>query len=216
MTSTPAVLVLAGGRSSRFGSEKALHLWCGKPLIMHVLQALQEGIDPHHWAVALGDLHARTHLVQLLSSHPSPLRLLADPADLQGPLAGLAAGLHDALNHTWLLACACDMPALAPQLLAGLVTLAQDHPGDAVVPQVSDRYEPLCALYRPQPCLRALKHYASTQRRSLQGWVATLNNVLVVTPTLLQSMEPNWQRSLANINRLDDLQRLGDPATTLP
>ena len=207
----PVGLVLAGGRSSRFGSEKALHRWRGAPLIQHVLEALDEGVAPSALLVAVGALEEHPLLIEALQTDPRAdrLRPLPDPPDIQGPLAGLAAGLRAAHGHSDLvMACACDMPALTPGLLAGLLKIARMTSAPAVAPRVAGRFEPLCALYRPAGCLDALEHYAQTGRRSLQGLLEALPEVRVVDEAELSAMEPGWRRALANINRLDDLERL--------
>ena len=76
--------VLAGGRSSRFGSDKAQALLAGETLIDHALRA----IAPHCDEVAVvGRVHA-------------PVRSLWDwPSAGLGPLAGLAGALRWAVEN---------------------------------------------------------------------------------------------------------------------
>ena len=76
--------ILAGGRSSRFGSDKAEALLAGRPLIQHALEALRPHCD-----------------ATVIVGRTSPLApSVADwPAPDMGPLGGLAGALNHALNH---------------------------------------------------------------------------------------------------------------------
>ena len=76
--------VLAGGRSSRFGSDKAEALLAGRPLIEHALEALR----PHCDAIVI-----------VGRSAPHAPSVADWPAPDMGPLGGLAGALHYARNH---------------------------------------------------------------------------------------------------------------------
>lgn len=95
-------LVLAGGASSRFGSDKAEALLHGKRLIDHAADSLR----PFCEAVVIVGRSA-----------------LADrPAPDMGPLGGLNAGLHHGAANGFdrVLSVGCDTPALPPELLRRL------------------------------------------------------------------------------------------------
>ena len=98
--------VLAGGRSSRFGSDKALAVMAdGRTLLDHAIA----GLTPHVAQVVICGRNGG----------------LADrPAPDMGPLGGLNAALHHAQNRGFagVLTTGCDMPlypAELPVLLIG-------------------------------------------------------------------------------------------------
>jgi molybdopterin-guanine dinucleotide biosynthesis protein A len=75
---------------------------------------------------------------------PADVRIVADPIEGLGPLAGLATGLA-AVAADRVLLVACDMPLLAPSLLRRLLELAGD--ADACVPLVDGVPMTTCAVY---------------------------------------------------------------------
>lgn len=99
--------VIAGGRSSRFGSDKAEALWQGRPLIDHAIAALRPFTD----AIVLC---GRDH--DGLPSVPDR------PAPDMGPLGGICAALHHARTHGHeaVLTVGCDTPLLPVALLERL------------------------------------------------------------------------------------------------
>ncbi|MDP3803232.1 molybdenum cofactor guanylyltransferase [Brevundimonas sp.] len=99
--------VLAGGRSSRFGSDKAMALFECRPLLDHVVDALSDQVDMV--AVCGRDLAGRL----CLPDRPRP--------DL-GPLGGLAAALRHALDHGYqaVVSAGCDAPMLPADLVLRL------------------------------------------------------------------------------------------------
>jgi molybdopterin-guanine dinucleotide biosynthesis protein A len=102
--------LIAGGRSSRFGSDKALACWRGKPLIDHAADALRPHVEA---LVVCGRAHGG-------------LTMLADrPAPDMGPLGGLNAALHHARANGFdaVLTVGCDTPLL-PDTLAGRLSAA--------------------------------------------------------------------------------------------
>jgi molybdopterin-guanine dinucleotide biosynthesis protein A len=132
-------VVLAGGESRRFGSDKALALLGGQPLLARVVQNLSDfaqvvvtAKQPAKYAAIAGGAE-----------------LVADASPAQTPLAGLAAGLA-ASRQELVFACAADMPFAAdPKLLAALFAAIVGH--DVAVAE----REPLCALWRCKPALAA-------------------------------------------------------------
>lgn len=97
--------VLAGGRSSRFGSDKALAHYRGTPLIEHAVEALAAQCDA---VVLVGRAHAG---IVSVFDWPEPGR---------GPLGGLAGALDHAAQNGFdlVLTCAVDSVGLPPDLRA--------------------------------------------------------------------------------------------------
>ncbi len=129
-------LVLAGGRSTRFGSDKARHAWQGRPLIDHAVSALREVADP----VLIGaGCHAHPYEV-------AGARTIRDRFAQCGPLGGLHAGLSHA-SSPWVLVVACDMPAVTPPLLRGILSEIRSGLSCVVSRTPAGRLQPLCAAY---------------------------------------------------------------------
>ncbi|MFH7320488.1 NTP transferase domain-containing protein [Desulfurivibrio sp. D14AmB] len=126
-------VILAGGRSSRFGSNKALALYRGRPLIEHVARVLSGLFDRR----------------LLVTNSPEEYAFLGWPmtGDLTpgaGPLAGIEAACA-AIETPWAFITACDMPRLDPEPIRRLCAQADD--GDVVLPAPNGQREPLHALY---------------------------------------------------------------------
>ena len=157
-------LILAGGRSSRMGTDKALllHPVSGLPLL-------------NHQAALLRSLPGCAEL--LLSApadHPYALtgplagtRVIPDATPDSGPLAGLAAGLA-AASQPRLLVVAVDLPALTATFLRTLLDASSASCG--IAPRHADgTFEPLCAVYPVNTYARAACSAALTARHySLQ------------------------------------------------
>ena len=80
-------MVIAGGRSIRFGGEKAAALLAGTPLLLWAVKRLQHTC----YAVAV---NARSGTQAEALAHAQGLPVLHDaPGDAAGPLAGVRAGL---------------------------------------------------------------------------------------------------------------------------
>ena len=184
-------VILAGGASSRFGSNKALAMLDGRPIIVHAAQTL---------ARIFTDL-------LLVTNTPETYRFLGWPTtgDIhpgRGPLAGIHAALRTIRTEQAFIA-ACDMPRLNAGLIAFLCRL----PGswDAALPWLDTGPEPLCAVYR-KSCLPVIEKQLAEGRGKIQLALRQLKlrtvseaEILPLTGDLL---------AFHNINRTDDLQFL--------
>lgn len=128
--------ILAGGASSRFGSDKALAPWDGGRVIDAVagpLAALFESV------LVIAKEPARYG--SLRSARVEPVR---DRGEARHPLVGLSTALEEARTE-FVFVCGCDMPLLK----AGLIRkLWEERRGcAAVAPLWAGRVQPLCAFY---------------------------------------------------------------------
>jgi len=154
MARDACAVVLAGGESIRFGSDKALAQLRGQPLIARVLSGLR--------AAGFAQVAVAAKDPGRYAAVASGVELLTDARPQQTPLAGLAAGLL-ASRHDLVFACAADMPFAADAaLIDALCAAIADH--DAAVPQAGGSLQPLCALWRRAPCLKAAEELLAGPR----------------------------------------------------
>lgn len=121
--------ILAGGRSSRFGQDKALYVYRGKPLITWVMDSMAKASER-----------------MVIANRPYP-GLVVYPDLRRG--GDTLSGLHSALAHAredWVAVAACDQPFLSQEFWQFM--LEQTRPeAKAVVAASGDSFEPLGALY---------------------------------------------------------------------
>lgn len=153
-----AAVLLAGGKSSRMGRDKAGVLIDGQPL----------------WQRQLATLRA-THPHELfISGRPdgpyagSGVEILVDAVPDLGPLAGLEAALRRA-RRPLLLVLAIDLPDMTPVFLTDLTRRATES-GRGIVPQSNEWFEPLAAIYTPA-CLPLVQDSLRGKDRSMQRFV---------------------------------------------
>jgi molybdopterin-guanine dinucleotide biosynthesis protein A len=134
-------ILLAGGRSRRFGSDKLTADVRGRRLVHHAILAL---------AAVCRDLIVvagyEGALPQLPDGLPIPVRVVRDAAPFPGPAAALAAGALAATQPIAIVA-GGDMPDLVPGVLSLLVSVCAEPDVDAAILEDRDRFQPLpCAV----------------------------------------------------------------------
>ena len=127
-------IILAGGRSSRMGTPKALLPFAGEPLIVHIVRKLQPLFSEIVVVAAPG---------QPLPSIRA--RIVHDEDAYQGPVGGIYYGLR-AIADDFAFILSCDAPFASTTLIDELVRLRTRH--DVVVPRWAGRLQPLFAVYR--------------------------------------------------------------------
>ncbi|MBD2230325.1 molybdenum cofactor guanylyltransferase [Phormidium tenue] len=199
MTSLAAV-ILAGGRSSRMGRDKALIAVGDETLIQRTCRVALQCTDGVYVVTPWPDRYrpALPNTVGFIVEAPSPRQA----GTFHGPLMALITSLSVLRARqedppAWVLALACDMPNLSAAVLATwrnqLDNLEPQYL--AYLPKRQQRWEPLCGFYRVS-ALDALEQYANTGRRSLQAWL----NQQAIAPI------PNIDEAMfANVNTPSDL-----------
>lgn len=165
--------VMAGGRGRRFGSDKALALYHGRPLIEHALTAIGG------------------HCVEVVvcgRDYP-PYPALADhPAPDMGPLGGLNAALHYAYAHgfTGVLSTGCDMPIFPDDLVERLV-----GDGPAIV-----EGQHMMGYWPAELGSRLDRHLLRQEHRSMRSWFTVAEPRVVFAPPLPNINQPDDLRRL--------------------
>ena len=135
-------IILAGGKSSRMGQDKALIPWQNIPMLKRVYKVANKC----------------TEKVYIITSWPQKYQSIL-PTECEwltelkteGPLVALAQGLTQ-INSNWILLLGCDSPLLNSDIIQTWVSeLNQLSPEIlALVPKKSQGWEPLCAFYRQE------------------------------------------------------------------
>jgi molybdopterin-guanine dinucleotide biosynthesis protein A len=138
MAAAPADLtafILAGGKSSRMGSDKAFVELDGRTLLARALD-ITRSVTPN--VCIVGD----------------PAKFSTFAATVEdifpncGPLAGIHAALHSSQTDLNLIL-AVDLPFVSSALLQFLIARAKSSTHSTVtVPRTTEGWQPLCALYR--------------------------------------------------------------------
>ena len=145
-------VILAGGQSSRMGSNKALLPYRGGRFIESIYQQLSGLFE---------DLLLVTNTPEQYAF--LGCRTVPDQYADMGALAGLHAGLHGCRTQH-IFAVACDMPYLNDDLIRAL--LARRHQADVVIPESGEGLEPLHAVYG-KACLPAMEQALLSGRRRI-------------------------------------------------
>ena len=188
MESLP-VYVLAGGRSSRFGEDKARATLRGEPLI--------------RWAVRpLEDRASSLTVVAGKSGEYSDLgfRTLGDLEPGLGPLGGLATALHDRIHgegEGWLFITSCDFVGAREQWVDRL--LAHRTQGARAVAFRGSRWEPLFALYHTS-ALGAVEAVLERGRGAAHALLDAVSAIAVPVPE-------DWSEA-RSVNTPEDLESI--------
>ena len=130
---------------------------------------------------------------------PRDVMFVPDVPPSRGPLSGLAASMNR-MSTSHLLALAIDMPWMSSEYLEFLC--AQIETGRGIVPRISDRAEPLAAIYPREAAIETVKALAGTDF-SLQRLACDLVAVGKLRVIRVTQQEEKFFR---NINELSDLE----------
>jgi molybdenum cofactor guanylyltransferase len=184
--STLTAFVLAGGRSSRMGHDKAFLDFHGESLLTRALQLAQS-------------VTADVAIVGPSSKFATFGRVVEDTFRNQGPLGGIHAALKNSTADLNLIL-AVDMPFVSPKFLAYLVDRARSVNALVTIPRNNEGWQPLCAIYQRAFAAKAeaaLQAGENKIDRLFQG-----SDMSIITAEELKRFPGNQFR---NLNTPDDL-----------
>ncbi len=159
-----AGFVLAGGKSSRMGKDKALLPFNGKTLVEHVCAVVAESAGN---VTLIGSQERYGHL---------GIPVLPDLRPGYGPLAGIETALS-AERAEWNLVVACDLPLVSATLFTQLLEVARESEADCVLPISEDgRAQPLMAVWNRS----ALAHVRLALDSGLRKVTEAIENMKVL------------------------------------
>ncbi len=181
-------IILAGGKSSRMGCDKALVMLRGRPMVAWVMDRLQPQVQSLmlNTNAEVGD-YARF-------SCPVIADLLAG---YRGPLAGLHASMEQA--RTPLLACVpCDAPLLPNDLVARLQAALTSAGADVAVAKTPISLQPTFFVCRNH-LGKSIEEYLGEGRYALKHWMARQHCIEVAFDD---------EAAFSNVNTPDELLQL--------
>ncbi len=129
-----AAFILAGGKSTRMGSDKAFVNLDGRTLLARAIDSI-------------GGVTSDVHIVGDFEKFSPFAPVIEDKFPGCGPLAGIHAALSSSGSDLNLIL-AVDLPFVSAALLEFLISLAENSSAIVTVPRVGERLQPLCAVYR--------------------------------------------------------------------
>jgi molybdopterin-guanine dinucleotide biosynthesis protein A len=185
-----AGIILAGGRSSRYGRNKALEAIDGVRLIERVIRVLETTFA--HLTIITNSPKEYAYL---------NLPMVEDIIKGLGPMGGIYTGLEHMTEEAGFFV-ACDMPFLKRTLIRHMVDSRDDF--DAVIPRMGWRMEALHALYHK----RCLPHIRELIERREYQIIRLFQRIHVhyLDEEELRSFDPDL-RSFFNINRPEELRK---------
>jgi len=184
-------VILAGGRSTRYGRNKAFETLGGKSLIGRVVETMTS-------------LFRETILMTNTPSEYEHLGLAMHQDLIKGlgPIGGIYTALKIIQKDAGFFV-ACDMPFLNRALISHMVSIMEDF--DVIVPRMGWKIEALHALYRK----RCVAQIEKNINDGIYQVIRVFEHVTVryVEEEEIRQFDPQFQ-SFLNINRPQDLRRL--------
>ena len=185
--------MLAGGRSSRFGSDKLTARYHGETLLHGAVTRMAEVCD--EVVVVLSPTGAEPDL-------PVGVRIARDSNEGEGPLAGLYDGLM-ACRSELIVVAGGDMPDLQPGVLAEMLRVAGEPAAVAVALADGDDVRPLPCVLRMLEALDATHTLLHMGGRRLRTMLEALHPV-VIAEDVWTALDPD-RRTLFDVDEPGDL-----------
>ena len=181
--------VLAGGKSSRMGSDKSLLQFDGTPLVSRAVTTMREVFKD---VVVISDKRDEYAFLDV--------PVLPDIKKECGPLGGIhAAFVHTGADSLFVLA--CDMPFVSSELIRYVVNAGSG--AKAAVPKMNGRLQPLCGLYSRRS-LPIIEQSLDSKSYRIQMVLAKLGPTVI---TIQQDLPFHASNLLDNLNTPDQINQ---------
>jgi molybdenum cofactor guanylyltransferase len=185
-------IVLAGGRSSRFGRDKLAEPIDGRPLLTHAIEAVR----PHSTQILV------VAAPDAVLSLPADTTIVHDSVAFEGPLVGLLAGLR-AASEPVVLVVGGDMPSLVGAVLEFMLGELDVPDVDAVVLEHDRRSRAMPMVLRQERALVAADRLVDGGERRLRAVLDVLTTRIVAEATW-RATDPD-ARTIRDVDTQADL-----------
>jgi len=183
-----SAVVLAGGKSSRFGEDKAEMEFSGQRVLDGLMEILRE-FPFQKLAVVSAQGQER--------DWPEPILALQDDQEGLGPMGGIVTALRHLPGG--ILVTACDMPLVSGALIEWLLGYYDAHV-DAVIPRHQGGIEPLLGIYE--------KSFLPPLEEAIQAGRYALHFILEEANVRFVDVPEPFQAEFANVNTPEDYKRI--------
>ncbi|MFW9990218.1 MAG: molybdenum cofactor guanylyltransferase [Candidatus Odinarchaeota archaeon] len=209
-----AILILIGGKSNRFGLEKAIIDLYGKQLILHQIDILSK-FDQDIYLVAHSEDQIFNYRKQL--DFPKDVNFIVDDRDIfehskiYKPMLGIYSGFKElnklGFEKGFLLS--CDMPLINPEIIKLMINESQGF--DCTIPKWNNGFlEPFFAIYPVEKGFLKAKEILINEDYGLLNFIDKEWNINYISvEKVLQPLDKNLL-SLININGPIDLIKLAN------
>jgi len=193
-------IILSGGFSSRFGTDKGLLKIANRSLIMYVTE-IASLITDEIFIVTNSN-----RKIELYSKEVKNLKIkyFLDLYNDIGPLAGIYTGLINSKKE-YSLIIPFDTPFLSKKILFLLIKLCEDK--NAIIPRWPNGHiEPLHAVYKTKIAFIAAKDAIANKEKKVSAMIQRIDDVCYISTNSLRKYDPTLQTFL-NINTPLDLEK---------
>ena len=180
-------IILAGGKSSRMGSDKGFLMFNGKPFVQHIIDAMTGFVSE----------------ILIVSNNPDydtfGLKRVNDIIENAGPLAGIYSGLNVSKTK-YNLILSCDVPLITSNILKKLIDETSNDDADIVQVESQGKAMPLIAIYK-NSCKEIFFSLLKKGEKRLQFAV----NQCKVKSIILNSQD---EKSTINVNTPEELKTI--------
>ncbi len=179
-------IILAGGKSSRMGTEKGLIIYKNKPFVEHIIEAMSPLVDN----------------IIIISNNKAyesfGFKCYEDLIKNTGPLAGIYTGLRYSKTDNNLIV-SCDIPLIKTAVLQKLIDQKNDT-SEVIQLQSQGKNMPLIALYK-KSCEVIFMEELYQNQKKVQKALKKCNVKTVI-------IDGSLEQVTANINTPEDLELL--------
>jgi molybdenum cofactor guanylyltransferase len=205
-----SAIILAGGFSKGFTSDKGFLELGGKPLLNHVIDSI-EGLVEEVIVVTSTQEQADSYS-KLISNEK--VRFAVDVCESNGPLVGALTGF-EAANGEYSALLRFDSPFISTEVLSLLFDCSIGKA--AAIPRWTDQeIEPLHAVYNTKQALQATKETLAEDGSDMQTMVENLGGVRYISTMVIEQLDPDF-KIFFYINTPLDLRKatvMGKPRKT--
>lgn len=186
-------VILAGGKSSRMGSNKAFLKLQGKTFIERQIELLGEMFDEIIISANTPSEYEHLNLPVFKDLYPD-----------KGPLGGIYTSLINSRSkHTFILA--CDMPFVEIELIKYLESATKGY--DVVIPKSNRGLEPLHAFYSKN-CIDPIKKEIDGNNLRIISFFPYVKVKIVELDSLIAP--DSFKNSIKNLNTKDEYEGIGN------